>query len=194
MSKRILILQGNPDPNPVHFGHALEASYAAAAREAGHEVRIVAVAAFPFLPFLRNREDWLQAPLPQFAAAQDQIRWADHLVLIYPLWMGDMPGILKTFLEQIARPGFAFEEGGKDKPAKKLLTGKSARVVVTMGMPGFFYRWYYRAHSLKSLERNILAFVGFKPVRSTVIGSVEASADVREKALLEMARLGVLAE
>jgi hypothetical protein len=28
-----------------------------------------------------------------------------------------------------------------------------------MGMPAAVYRWFYRAHSLKSLERNILGFV-----------------------------------
>ena len=42
------------------------------------------------------------------------------------------------------------------------MSGKSARIVVTMGMPGFWYRWYFRAHSLRSLQRNILKFVGFR--------------------------------
>ena len=58
------------------------------------------------------------------------------------------------------------------------LTGKSARVIVTMGMPAFIYRWYF---SLRSLERNILRFVGLKPIRHSIIGSVEASAVAREK-------------
>jgi len=61
------------------------------------------------------------------------------------------------------------------------LTGKSARVIVTMGMPAFIYRWYFMAHSLRSLERNILRFVGLKPIRHSIIGSVEASAVAREK-------------
>jgi len=60
--------------------------------------------------------------------------------------------------EQVARPGFAFGTAkGKGLPPK-LLKGRSARVIVTMGMPALFYRWYYRAHSVKNLERNILAF------------------------------------
>ena len=58
---------------------------------------------------------------------------------------------------------------------KRLLTGKTARIVVTMGMPAFVYRWYFGGHSLKSLERNILRFVGIRPVRESLIGMVEGS-------------------
>ena len=85
---------------------------------------------------------------------------------------GSMPALLKAFLEQVLRPGFAFGAAERRGMPKKLLAGKSARIVVTMGMPAFFYRLYYRAHSLKSLERNILGFVGIKPVRVTLLGNV----------------------
>lgn len=36
---------------------------------------------------------------------------------------------------------------------KPLLTGKTARIVVTMGMPVFFYRWYFSAHGLTCASR-----------------------------------------
>ena len=42
-----------------------------------------------------------------------------------------------------------------------------------MGMPALVYRWYFRAHSVKSLERNILGFVGVAPVHETLVGSVD---------------------
>ena len=51
----------------------------------------------------------------------------------------------------------------------KFHSGKSARIIVTMGMPGSLYRWYFRAHSLHSLQRNILDFIGFRRVRALVI-------------------------
>ena len=50
------------------------------------------------------------------------------------------------------------------------MTGRSALVVVTMGMPALVCRRYFRAHSVKSLERNILGFVGIAPVHETLIG------------------------
>jgi putative NADPH-quinone reductase len=40
-------------------------------------------------------------------------------------------------------------------------------------MPAMVYRWYFRAHSLKSLERNILGFVGIAPVNETLVGMVD---------------------
>ena len=73
---------------------------------------------------------------------------------------------------------------------KKKLAGRSARIVVTMGMPAFFYRVYYRAHSLKSLKRNILAFCGISPVRTTLIGIVEGRKQAREEWLAKLGALG----
>jgi putative NADPH-quinone reductase len=97
------------------------------------------------------------------------------VMLGFPLWLGSMPALLKAYLEQLMRPGFAFAYGKGRQLPKKLLKGKSARIVVTMGMPSLFYRLYYRSHSVRSLVRNILGFVGFKPVRVSLIGNVENS-------------------
>lgn len=170
-SKRILVIQGHPDTSEPHLCHALAASYSAGAEEAGHIVRHINVAELDF-PLLRSQKDWQKAGVPaSLKPAQDDIGWAEHIVFFFPLWLGDMPALLKAFLEQVARPGFAFtyEEGGNPW-GKKALTGRSARVVVTMGMPALIYRWYFRAHSVKSLERNILGFVGIAPVHKTLIG------------------------
>lgn len=174
VSKRIAIIQGHPDPGRNRFCHALASAYAQAAREAGHQVRTVEVARLDF-PLLRTAQEWESAtPCDAIAHAQQTIAWAQHLVIVFPLWLGDMPALLKGFFEQALRPGFAI---GKAQPGgmwKKLLKGRSARIVVTMGMPAFFYRLYYRAHSVKSLERNILAFCGIAPVRTTLIGTIES--------------------
>ena len=61
-----------------------------------------------------------------------------------------------------------------------------------MGMPTLFYRFAYRAHSVKSLERNILKMVGFAPVEHTIIGGVDDPVK-RERALAEMQELGAQA-
>ena len=125
-------------------------------------------------PVLRSAAEWEKGALPgSLIAAQRAIEWAQHLVVFFPLWMGDMPALLKAFLEQIARPGFAFHDDGNGGFGKKGLGGRSARVVVTMGMPALVYRYYFRAHSVKSLERNVLGFVGIAPVHETLIGMVD---------------------
>jgi putative NADPH-quinone reductase len=103
---------------------------------------------------------------------QQDLLWAQHLVFFFPLWMGDMPALLKGFLEQLLRPGLAGGTRTEGGLPPKALKGRSARVVVTMGMPALAYRWYFRAHSVKSLERNILGMVGVAPVHETLIGGV----------------------
>lgn len=172
-TKRILLLQGHPDVRTRHLCHALEDAYAAGAQAAGHTVRRLQVAKLDF-PLLRSQAEWEHGALPPaLAPAQADIVWAEHLVLFFPLWLGDMPAVLKGFLEQVARPGFAFKAGRENGFGHKGLSGRSARVVVTMGMPALVYRWYFRAHSVKSLERNVLGFVGFAPVKETLIGMVD---------------------
>ncbi|MDO9290534.1 MAG: NAD(P)H-dependent oxidoreductase [Hydrogenophaga sp.] len=171
--RRILLVNGHPDAGERHLIHTLIEAYAEGAQAAGHTLRRVDVAALDF-PLLRSQRDWEHGALPpSLQSAQDDIAWAQHLVLFFPLWLGDMPAVLKGFLEQVARPGFAFKKGGDNPFGHKGLIGRSARVVVTMGMPALLYRWYFRAHSVKSLERNILGFVGIAPVLQTLIGMVE---------------------
>lgn len=172
-ARHVLLILGHPDGNGSHLCHALADAYAEGAGRAGHEVRRIDVAQLDF-PLLRSKQAWEEGPVPPaLLPAQADIGWADHVVLFFPLWLGDMPALLKAFLEQVARPGFAVGKAGQESLGTKLLKGRSARVVVTMGMPALVYRWYFRAHSVKSLERNILGFVGFAPVSETLIGGVE---------------------
>lgn len=187
MGKRILIIQGHPDPAGGRFCHALADAYATGAESGGHEVRRIAIAELTMQP-LRSQAEWEAAPSAEIARCQQDIAWAEHLVFLYPLWLGGMPAALKGFLEQVARPGFAFEVGPNRSSWQKKLAGRSARIVVTMGMPALIYRWYFGAHSLKSLERNILGFVGIKPIRESLIGNVAAADAGTRLAWLEKLR------
>ena len=169
--RNVLVVNGHPDPASKGLCHALCEAYADGAQEAGCSVRHINVAALDF-GFVRSQAEFEKgAAAAAILDAQQQIKWADHLVVVFPLWLGDMPAILKAFFEQVLRPGFAFAYRPSGFPITQL-QGRSARVVATMGMPAFVYRWYFRAHGLKNLKRNVLRFVGFSPVRDTLIGSV----------------------
>jgi putative NADPH-quinone reductase len=179
MPRRIVLIQGHPTPGGGHFGHALADAYARGAAAAGHELRRISVAELDF-PLLRSKQEWDHGPVPPtLVPAQQAIAWADHLVLLYPLWLGTLPASFKGFLEQVLRPGFAIDS--QQGRFAKRLAGRSARVVVTMGMPAFIFRWYFGAHGLKSLERNILKFCGIAPIRETLVGSVEAVGDAKRR-------------
>lgn len=195
MSKRILILQGHPDATTRHFGHALAESYADGARATGHEIRTLEIARIDF-PLLKSKADWDEGTVPSsLESAQRDIQWAQHLVIIYPLWLGGMPAVLKGFLEQVARPDFAVSRAVPNAMPRKLLKDRSARIVVTMGMPALLYRWYFGAHTLKALKRNVLGFAGVAPIRDTLIGSVESMKQAKRLDwLARLKRMGSAAE
>ena len=196
MPRRILIIIGHPDPSPKRLCRALADSYADGAQSANHHVSRIDIAALDF-PFLRTIEEFQSGKVPaSLGEAAQAIRDADHIVFIFPLWLGTMPALLKAFLEQLMRPGiaFAYPEAGKTGFAKTLLKGRSARVVVTMGMPAFFYRLWYVGHGIAGLRRNILNFVGIAPVRETLFGMVEGVTDAkRHQWLKKMRELGAAA-
>jgi putative NADPH-quinone reductase len=186
--RRVLILDGHPDPDRRCYVHALADACAQGAADAGHEVRRIDVATLELQSLRSSREFLDGTPAEAIRRCQQDLAWANHIVILFPLWLGDMPALLKMLLEQVARPGFAFSAArGKGLP-HKLLKGRSARIIVTMGMPAFFYRWYYRAHSVKNLERNILGFCGIGPVRRTLLGMVEGASDVQRQRWLERIR------
>src|SRR5271165_5589686 len=144
--KRFVVIEGHPDPSGGRLNRALANRYAESALAAGHEIRRIDVARLDF-PILREADDFFNGrPCEVIREAQSDIAWADHLVFFFPLWAGDMPALLKGFVEQTFRPGFAIEAGTPRFP-KRLLLGRSARIVTTMGMPAFVYRTMFGAHA-----------------------------------------------
>jgi putative NADPH-quinone reductase len=158
---------------------ALGEAYRRGALDGGHAATLMQTAALAFDPILRKAYVEVQPREAELEAANAAIRAADHLVIIFPLYLGDMPAILKGFLERVLQPDLV--EAAKGKKFVKLLKGKSARIIVTMGMPALIYRWYFGAHAVAILKKNILQFMGVRPVRSTMIGSVEGMSEAKRK-------------
>ena len=192
MPRHVLIVVAHPDPSPDRLCRALANAYSAGAEHAGHAVRRVDLATIDF-PLLRTMDEFEHGNVPEaLKEAAASIAWAEHIVFVFPLWLGTMPALLKAFLEQVMRPGVAFAyPEGKVGFNKTLLQGCSARIVVTMGMPSFFYRLWFLGHGIAGMRRNILNFVGIKPVRETLLGSVATcGADKRAQWIKRMRKLG----
>lgn len=189
MKNRILVIDGHPDPDRARFCHALASAYLDGARDTGKHVRLLTVAEAAF-PLLRTETEFATAPdAPAILSARADIAWADHIVLVFPLWLGGAPAVLRGFFEQIARASFVAETDGRCVRAK--LKGKSARLIVTMGMPAFVYRLIFRAHGIKAIMQGILGFGGVGPIRLSLMGATEAaSAQVQQKRLARVAGLG----
>jgi len=172
MSKKIAILYGHPDASPDRLCHALSKAYQDGAQLSGHPVRRIDVSELNFESVKSSADFRTQETPKDINSAQETIKWADHLLFIFPLWMGSTPGLYKMFLEQVFRPGFAIDYSKKGFPGQ-LLKGTSADIVVTMSMPTVAYEGFYFSHGIRNLKRNILHFCGIKPTRITYVGGVD---------------------
>jgi len=173
------------------YSEALGNAYLRGAESGGHEAKLFVLAGMHFDPILREGYQGPQALEPDLAAAREAFIACDHVVFVFPLWLGDMPAIMKGFLERLVQPDLLAIQKSGGHASWKVFKGKSARVIMTMGMPGWFYRWYFGAHALKVLKRNILHFTGISPVHSTIYGMIEAVGDDKRKQWLrEVEALG----
>jgi len=186
MSETICIIDGHPHRDKSHLCHALAEAYKAGAREAGHKVKTLALAEMD-INFLRDPADFEKPAAGDMIKAQNAISAASHVVIIYPLWMGTMPALVKAFFEQLARGNFAIKEGEHGWPMK-MLKGKSARVIVTMGMPAAAYKLVFGGAGVKGFETGILGMSGFKPVRETLVGGAYNLSDKRAAKLFSRCR------
>lgn len=186
MNKKILIVLAHPQVKS--YCGALAQAYADGAREAGAEVRQVNLAELRFNPVGSGSLDKPLELEPELRQAQDDIRWAEHLVFIYPILWGTLPALLKGFIERVFAPGFAVNFH-KDSPLwDKLLTGRSARLIVTLNTPPLLYRLLFRRAGHITMKRSILQFCGISPVKITDVGPMRASSDARRAQWISQAR------
>jgi len=185
----IAIVVGHPRRGS--YCEALGKAYLRGAQSGGHQAQLFLLAHMNFDPVLREGYAREQVLEPDLVAARHALQACDHMVFVFPLWCGDMPAIMKGFIERVLQPDLLAIQAAGGKGDWKVLKGKSAHIIMTMGMPGWFYRWYFGAHALKLFRRNILHFTGVSPVRSTVYGMIETvSDDTRKEWLREVEALG----
>jgi putative NADPH-quinone reductase len=158
MARHILVINGHPDPAPgATLCGALARAYAEGAEATGHSVRRIDIGSLEF-PILRSAADFASEPRePDLIAARGDIAW-----------LGGPPALLKAFMEQIARADFVLAPGTGFPRGK--LKGRSARVIVTMGMPAIFYRLLYGAHGVKAFNSAILGLAGIRPIATSLSG------------------------
>jgi len=183
MAERVVVLTGHPDGGEGHFCGALADAYARGAEAAGASVTRLDLAGLAPEP-LASAAEFATEPAGAMETARAAIGEADHIVVVFPLWMGGMPARLKAFFEQMARADFAIAQVDCGWPEQRL-KGKSARVIVTMGMPALAYRIWFLNSGVAVLTRMILGMAGVSPLRQTTIGGVDAIGDAKRRRWLE---------
>ncbi len=187
--KNILVLQGNPKPTSL-CGH-LASVYKEEAEKAGHKVNLLELKDLKFNQNLIVGYKEEQLLEPDLKKAQQSILEANHLVFVFPSWWASMPALLKGFLDRVFLPGFSFKYQEKSPFPEKLLKGRSARIIITMDAPWWYYYLFNRAPGLNLLKIGTLEFCGVSPVKSTLLGPVrKAPKDRIDSFILKVRELG----
>jgi len=184
--KNILILNGHPDKESFCF--ALAEQYKKGADSSGANCTLIHLADLQFslnLTYGYRQPTTLE---PDLLRIQRDIATANHIVLVYPTWWGTYPAILKGFIDRVFLPGFAFKYRENSLLWDKLLSGKTARLIVTMDTPTWYNFLIYRNAGHNSMKKAILEFCGIKPVRITAFATIKTSDDKKRQRWLSQIR------
>ena len=189
MSKKILVIAGHPDENS--FSSALAKTYFDAARQSGADISILELAKVDFNPNLTANNKYGKDMEPVLTEIQQKIKEAEHLVFVYPNWWGTFPGILKSFIDRVFIKGFAYDFIDNNPIRKALLKGKTARLIVTMDTPKWYYYLVYKQPGHYAMKKCTLEFCGIKPVKITTFSPIKNTTETqRKKYLQKVLKLG----
>lgn len=188
MSRKILVLNGNPKSDSL--SQALTERYVSAAKKQ-HEVHQLNIGEMDFDPDLMEGYSHIQPLETDLEMFQSELKWADHWVLVAPTWWGGPPAKLKGLFDRALHPGFGFKYQAKSLLPERLLTGRSARLILTMDTPIWYDRLVLKKPGVRLIKTATMEFCGIKPVRVTSFGPVVKSTEKqRQQWLDKVARLG----
>lgn len=181
--KKILIINGHPNPDSFNFGVAGE--YQKGALASGTIVETITIASLHFNPNLQFGYQKRTELEPDLLESWEKIKRADHLVWIHPVWWGGLPAITKGFIDRLFLPGMAFQYRENSVWWDKLLKGKTAHIITTLDQPSWYYRLFFGRPSVNQLKKSTLEFCGVKPVKVSYIGIIKTADENQRKKWLE---------
>lgn len=185
MSKNIFIWVGHPAPNSLSRGMA--EAYARGAEENGASIRWMHLNDMTFDPDLTQGYKKRKNLEPCLEEWRDNIRWANHLCWAYPQWWGGMPAKMKGVLDRAFLPGFAMEYHTDDPWWDKLLTGRSADILMTSDAPAWFDQLKYGRPAKKQVTNLVMKFSGIQPVKTLQVGTVKGADESKIQKWLDQA-------
>ncbi len=176
--KKIYILAGHPDTDSLCC--RLAKSYYDGAVKAGNEVRLTNLGDMKFDPILHKGYKVIQELEPDLKKFQEDVRWCEHLVIIYPSWWSTMPALLKGLFDRVWLPGFAFKFLPSGIGWTRLLKGRTARVFITSDSHPLIAR-FLQGDNTNEIQDGILWFAGFY-TKITKIGPIKKISDEKKDA------------
>lgn len=172
---KIFILLGHTDRETL--SGALADCYETHAHAAGYEIRRQDLADMHFDPILLHGYKTIQKLEPDLEEFWDNVRWADHIVIVYPTWWSGMPAMLKGLFDRAWLPHFAFNFADHGLTWTKMMKGKTARIITSANTNPWLLQFMYGSPT-QMLELAILRFSGIRAY-STVFGPSERASERR---------------
>lgn len=185
MAKRIFVWVAHPRAGA--FCEALGKAYADGAQAAGAELRLMTLSTMTFALDFEGYSG-RRVPLePDLLAWQEAIAWSEHVVIVHPYWWGAMPAKAKAVLDRALVPGFGFKYHATGLLWDKLLTGRTADVIITSDTPPLFDTLAYGMPGRRVIRNQVLGFCGIKLKRRVQIGPIKTASEKKRAAWLARA-------
>jgi 1,4-dihydroxy-2-naphthoate polyprenyltransferase len=179
---RVLVVYAHPLGGSLN--EALKEAVLRGVRRGTSDVRIHDLYAEGFDPLLRERAE--NNAREDTRRRQDDLRWADRLVFVAPLWWSGVPAILKGYLDRLFTEDFAFRYTPFGMPVG-LLKIKRAYMLGTCDTPKPLLLVTGGRLGLDGIRRGVLKFCGIRSVSIHLFGSVYTSTPERRQAWLRRA-------
>jgi NAD(P)H dehydrogenase (quinone) len=171
--KQVLIINGHPDKHS--YNYALSAIYLRGASKTDAVLTQINISDLDFNPNLEFGYRKRTELEPDLLEAIEKIKKADHMVWIFPMWRFGYPALMKGFIDRTFLPGITYEPiKGKALP-KKLLKGKTARIIITADTPKWYDALFMKSPAIHQFKKGTLEFCGISPVKITYISTIKNS-------------------
>ena len=180
------------------YNHPHEGSFCSAIREAvhsglkkgGHPCKVINLDKDQFDPVMRGKdlkafvmagrmgEEGLDGVDPIVLRYMKKLHWAEHIVMIFPVWWMTMPAMMKGFVDKVIFPGVAYKmEDGK--LVSTLSDLRQVTVISTMNTPSDIYKDLFGNSLEGSLIKGTFNQIGIHDVRWISLNLVKQCGDER---------------
>ena len=115
-----------------------------------------------------------------------KLEWADHIVMIFPIWWMSMPAMMKGFVDKVIFPGVAYDMDN-GRLVSRLASLKQVTVISTMNTPADIYRDMFGNSLEGSLIKGTFNQIGIHDAEWISFNMVkQVGTEVREQWLADL--------
>lgn len=177
------------------FCGAILAAVERGLKTGGHKCRVINLDQDDFDPVMRSKdllafvgagragEDALDAIDDQVREYKEHLEWAEHLVMIFPIWWMTTPAMTKGFIDKVIFPTIAYDM--KDGRLVSRLSLRKVTVITTMNTPADIYREVFGNPLEGSLIKGTFRQIGIENIEWTSLSEVKQVSRGQREAWLE---------